>query len=473
MYKIPIIPIFCMYLQKERLRKEGRIYPTKCMKKSKKKLIIILSVVFAVIILLAVLSMKACSSMVKKAQETVNGGAEVQTLQLQDLSSAISTTGTVESQTVVSVASDLTYKIKELPVHLGDRVEAGQTLCVFEDTELKQEIAELEKVISESKRLSSKQSEINRRALEDAKKAREDALAEAQANINSTKALYDTAKANYEAYGMEYYPEYTEAEANYKAAQNAYTQADRSTNATIQSCQDAIDTETSGGDSATAKQLAELKRKLEKTTVTAESSGIITSIRVNQGSVHAGGELMTIQDNTKMKVVVSLTETDVVKVKEGMIAEITANALEDEVISGTVSKVINFSTGSAAPNSEDGTAGASAGYSAEILIDAPGSLLLGMTAKVRIMQEQVGEVLAVSYDSIGTDEDGTSYVYQAVPEKGNTYKAKKVPVETGIEADYYTQITSDELSEGDYILSYPEMYSDGDTVTINPDFLEE
>lgn len=411
--------------------------------------------------------------MVKRAQEMVNGGAEVQILQPQDLSSAISTTGTVESQTVVSVASDLTYKIKELPVHLGDRVEAGQTLCVFDDTELKQEIAELEKVISESKRLSSKQSEINKRALEEAKTARTEALAEAQANINSAKALYDTAKANYEAYGMEYYAEYAEAESNYKSAQSAYTQTDRSTNATIQSCQDAIDTESSSSDSATAKQLAELKRKLEKTTVTAESSGIITSIRVNQGSVHTGGELMTIQDNTKMKVVVSLTETDVVKIKEGMTAEITANALEDEVISGTVSKVINFSTGSSAPMGEDGTANTGGGYSAEILIDVPGNLLLGMTAKVRIMLEQVGEVLAVPYDSIGTDEDGNSYVYQAVPGNGNSYTAKKVPVETGVEADYYTQISSDELSEGDYILSYPEMYSDGDSVTINPDFLGE
>lgn len=465
--------MFCNYLKRSIFRKEGRIYPTKGMKKSKKKLIIILSIVFVVIVLLAVLSMKACSSMVKRAQEMVNGGAEVQILQPQDLSSAISTTGTVESQTVVSVASDLTYKIKELPVHLGDRVEAGQTLCVFDDTELKQEIAELEKVISESKRLSSKQSEINKRALEEAKTARTEALAEAQANINSAKALYDTAKANYEAYGMEYYAEYAEAEANYKAAQSAYAQTDRSTNATIQSCQDAIDTESSSSDSATAKQLAELKRKLEKTTVTAESSGIITSIRVNQGSVHAGGELMTIQDNSKMKVVVSLTETDVVKIKEGMTAEITANALEDEVISGTVSKVINFSTGSSAPMGEEGGMGQSAGYSAEILIDAPGNLLLGMTAKVRIMQEEVGEVLAVSYDSIGTDEDGNSYVYQAIPGNGNSYTAKKVLVEVGVESDYYTQISSDELSEGDYILSYPEMYSDGDTVTINPDFLGE
>lgn len=156
-----------------------------------------------------------------------------------------------------------------------------------------------------------------------------------------------------------------------------------------------------------------------------------------------------------------------------MKAEITANALEDEVISGTVNKVINFSTGASAPTGEDGMAGTSGGYSAEILIDAPGSLLLGMTAKVRIMQEEVGEVLAVSYDSIGTDEDGNVYVYQAVPGNGDSYTAKKVPVEVGIESDYYTQISSDELSEGDYILFYPEMYSDGDTVTINPDFLGE
>lgn len=443
------------------------------MKKSKKKLIIILSIVLVVVILFVILTMKACSSIAQRAQNMMDTGAEVQVLEPQDLSTAISTNGTVESQNVISVASDLTYKIKELPVQLGDHVEAGQTLCVFDDTALKEEIAALEKVISESKRLSAKQSEINKRSLETAKTAQQEALAEAQANIDSAKAAYDRAKANYDAYGADFYAEFAEAEASYKTAQNAYKQTERSTNETIQACQDAIDTESSSSDdTANAKQLAELKRKLEKTTVTAESSGIITSINVHQGSVHAGGELMTIQDSTKMKLVVSLTETDVVKIKEGMTAEITANALEDEVITGTVSKVINFASGSSTPTGEDVSSNI-AGYSAEILIDDPGNLLLGMTAKVRIIVNDVGETLAVSYDSIGYDEDEKPYVFRANANEDGTYTLEKIPVETGVEADYYTQISSDDLSEGDYILYYPDAYSEGDTINVNPDFLEE
>ena len=71
------------------------------------------------------------------------------------------------------------------------------------------------------------------------------------------------------------------------------------------------------------------------------------------------------------------------------------DAIDTESISGTVSKVINFSTGSAEVYSEDGSSMAG-GYSAEILIDSPRNLLLGMTAKVRIMLSQLDETLAIS-----------------------------------------------------------------------------
>ncbi len=440
------------------------------MKKSKKKLIIILSIILVFVILLGIVTMKACSSLGEQMSSAADDGVQVQVLSMQDLSMAISVNGTVESQNVVSVASDLTYKIKELPVQLGDYVEQGQTLCVFDDTELKEEISALEKMIGDSNRLSLKQSEINRRALETAKTNRQEQLAAAQAEIDRAKAAYDKAKADYDMYGEEYYEVFKEAENAYTTAQNSYKQTERSTAAEIQSCQDTIDTESSSNvDNTNTKQLAELKRKLGKTTITAEQSGIITSLKVNQGSVHAGGELMTIQDSTKMKLVVSLTESDVVKVKTGMAAEITANALGDETIQGTVSKVMNFSTGST-PSEEGGTA--SAGYSAEILIDNPGNLLLGMTAKARIMLQSMKQVLAVSYDSIAYEDDGAAYVYRGKDNGDGTCTLEKIIVETGVEGEYYTQISSDELKEGDYIISYPDMYSEGDTLPLNPDFLE-
>lgn len=438
------------------------------MKKKKKKVIIILGVFLAVVLLIGIATFSACAALAKRADANLDMGAEAQILSTQDLSTAISTSGKIESQTVISVASDLTYKIKELPVQLGDYVEAGQVLCVFDDTELKQEIAELESGISESKRLSAKQSEINKRALEDAKLSKQETLAEAQARIDSAKAMYEKLKKAYDAGDTDAYAELTNAEAEYKAAQNAYKQAERSADETIQSCQDAIDTESSSKETSEAsKQLAELKRKLEKTTIRAEGSGIITSLQVNQGSVHAGGELMKIQDSSKMKLVVSLTESDVIRVKTGMVAEITANALGDETITGSISKVINFISGSGM--SEDGSA---AGYSAEILIDEPGNLLLGMNAKARIILEDVGEALAVSYDSIGYDEEGNPYVLRAVNDKDDFYTIEKVPVEVGIEGEYYTQISSDDLAEGDYIMYYPDAYTEGDSVKLNPDFLK-
>jgi RND family efflux transporter MFP subunit len=438
------------------------------MKKNKKKIILIVCIVLVAVILLGSIALKACSSLAMQSSESTGDDAQVQSLQLQDLSTAISTTGTVESQSVISVASDLTYQIKELPVALGDYVEAGQVLCVFDDTALKEEIAALEKTISESNRLSSKQLEINQRSLESAKTAQQEALAEAQAKIDSAKKALDQALANYQAQGEDAYADYAEAQSVYNEAVSSYKQTERSTNETIQACQDTIDTEQSSASSENEKQLAELKRKLEKTTVTAESSGIITSLSVHQGSVHSGGELMTIQDNTKMKLVVSLTENDVVKVKEGMKAEITANALEDEVLSGTVSKIINFATSSTSPDSESGS-----GYSAEILIDDPGDLLLGMSAKARIILEDVGEVLAVPYDSIAYEDDGSAYVLRANANEDDTFTLEKISVEIGVEADYYTQVSSDALSQGDYILSTPEAYSDGEVISVNPIFLEE
>lgn len=445
------------------------------MKKSKKKLFIILGIVLAVVIVLGILGVKACSSIRNRVDDSSMGWAEAQVLEPQDLSTSISTSGTVASQEVMSVTSDLTYKIEELPVQLGDYVTKGQTLCVFDDTELQENIKELEAVISESQRLAAKEAEINQRAKDEALTTQKEALAEASANVNAAQAAYNQAKAAYESLGDEAYADFAAAESELTAAQNAYKQVERSTAAEVQAAQDAIDTQTiSSTENETTKQLADLYRKAEKTTVVAEQDGIITSIHVNLGSIHAGGELMTIQNTSKLKVTVSLTENDILKVENSMPATITCNALEDEKITGTVSKVINFATTSASESYDYEGGMSSAGYSAEVIIDNPGKLLLGMSVNVKIITNKLEECLAVSYDSILYEEENEekAYVLRANDNGNDTYTVEKVEVTVGTEGEYYTQISSDDLQEGDYILYYPDTYSDGDVITLDPSFLE-
>ena len=52
-------------------------------------------------------------------------------------------------------------------------------------------------------------------------------------------------------------------------------------------------------------------------------------------------------------------------------------------------------------------------------------------------------------------------------QENGSYTVKKVAVKTGEEGDYYTEILSDELKEGDYIVSFPDSVNEGDTISID------
>ena len=255
-----------------------------------------------------------------------------------------------------------------------------------------------------------------------------------------------------------------------KAAKDNLTQVQRTTDQTIQSAQDTVDTNalTNSKDAQTTKELAKLYRQLDQMTVVAGQSGIITQLNIAQGGV-PNGPLMQIEDNTNLKVKVSIKEKDITKVQQGMAAKITADALPDQTNTGVVNKVINFASSDAKTadqSAASGTSGSSgSAYSAEVNVDAGSSLLLGMTVKVEITLKEGGKGMAVPYDSIATDDDG-SYVYRGKEQDDGNYLIEKVPVTVGDSTDYYTGISSDELELGDLIISTPDDVQEGDTIPL-------
>lgn len=460
------------------------------MKKSKKRIIIILIV--AVVLIAVIFSLVRCGSNAAGAIQSAASMEQALPLAEQDLSSSINATGTVESQNVYSVTTDLTCKVKELKVALGDHVEAGDVLCVFDDSDVREQIATLEEQVSASDQLAAKQNQIAERNLQDAKNDQASQINSANTAIADAQSAYDKANADYNNAKNQLDAAIAQGDAStiaalqeqvgslstsvqsaneaLKAAKDNLTQVQRTTDQTIQSAQDTVDTNalTNSKDAQTAKELAKLYRQLDQMTVVAGQSGIITQLNIAQGGV-PNGSLMQIEDNTNLKVKVSIKEKDITKVQQGMTAKITADALPDQTNTGAVNKVINFASSDAKTADQSAAAGTSgssgSAYSAEVNVDAGSSLLLGMTVKVEITLKEGGKGMAVPYDSIAADDDG-SYVYRGKEQDDGNYLIEKVPVTVGDSTDYYTGISSDELELGDLIISTPDDVQEGDTIPL-------
>ena len=250
-------------------------------------------------------------------------------------------------------------------------------------------------------------------------------------------------------------------------------------NAAVAAAQEAIeDAEyaSSDDDNDTAKELAKLYRQRNNATVKAEQDGIVTQLNTSVGSTPEGA-LMRIEDDTALTIQVGVKTKDIVRLEKGMRAELTTDAYPDKTFSGTVTKVVNFTSSDAGmAGGENGDTGD--GYRANITIDEGDGLLLGMGVKVKIFLQEGEEAMAVPYDSI-FEEDGTSYVYRAVPDEKDPETAtfEKVRVNPGEPGDYYTSVASEELSVGDLVVSLPDMVTEGETgaffVSDGENFTEE
>ncbi len=260
-------------------------------------------------------------------------------------------------------------------------------------------------------------------------------------------------------------------------------------------------------------ELDELNRQLRNCVVTAPISGLITSVSVEVGEEYSEkSTICVIQDDSVYLVKGTVDQYDIARMNEGLSAVIKTEATGDEELEGTVTFVApvpqSSSTGSGTTTTTTTTtgSGSTAAYSVEIMLKKKDDRLrLGMTAETSVLTEKRENVLAVPYDCV-TEENGENVVYVAVnsgepqadeefddgslgpggpgeggrpsmPEGadggpgGFSIKAfitdllhpaetempefretKRVAVEKGLETDYYIEVISDELKEGDEVL---------------------
>ena len=444
------------------------------------------------------------------------------TLQKTSLENSVSTTGTVESANVSTVTTDLKYTVKSVNVQVGDTVQAGDVICTLDTEDLEKQSERAKESLTYPTKQTQEAYDKALKSYNEAKKDYDDAVTAADdaeddyydswddlnAAVNQVSALqadYDSKQSQLSSM----LTEYNEAVSTYgvdsdeaKAAKDRYEQfkegaakdaqtalenaqmttgyqslvqakdqavaaweqaktAKEQAEKQLETASESLDTAKKNLDkSGSSDTLEDLQEQLTKCTLTAETSGTVTSLNATVGSI-CSDTVATIQDTNALKIAVTIQEYDVPNVSIGMKARITSDATDGE-ISGTLTQISPTATAATGGQSSSSSSGT---FSAEVSVDGASSgLLIGMNANVEIVQSTTDNVFVVPYDAVGTEDDGTKYVMVKTGGDGADATFEKVTVTTGAENDYYIEISGDALSEGMEVRSSA---SDDSTETVD------
>lgn len=431
----------------------------------KKKTFYIIGALVVVVIILLIL----------KSKGVIGGNNDtkvaVEKSDYRDIIQTVSASGTIYPEVLVSISSDVSGEITDLPVIEGDSVTKGQVVAKI--------YADIYNSIKTQSAAAVNQSQAQ--------------LANIKASLKGFKATLDQQQASFERnqklYNLKVISrqEFEQAEAAYQQALSQYQAAEQQVNSNKFAVQ------------ASQANLQQATENLHRTTITAPMSGYITYLPVKRGervvgtAQMAGTELMRVANMDTIEVRVNVGENDIPKVFLGDTAIIEVDAYNSRKFKGVVTQIASSSQDLATANQQtSASSGSSASqitnYTVHIrILKSSYKDLLdpkhpehfpfrpGMTANVDIQTKRENHILSVPIAAVtmqksspdstkksganntGSPADTTSAANHAtevvyVVQKDGTVKA--VPVTTGIQDDNYIQILSG-LSSGQEIVSAP------------------
>ncbi len=279
----------------------------------------------------------------------------------KSLTSLVNCSGTMQPKRKVDVSANTMGTILNLAVAEGGRVQEGDLLMEIDPTEFRAVVQALEAtVLTAEAELQLAQASLEK-AQEEAKRS-EDLHAEglvSQQDLISARTSSRVEAARVEA-------------AHHRISQYQ-------------------------------ANLAKAHYDLEKVTITAPMSGLITRLNVEQGENvimgtlnNPGTVLLTIADLGTMEAWVEVDETEVVKVVLGQKATIKIDAFPDDEFVGTVTEIGNSPLGS-------GTGSSSEAVDFEVKItlqDEVPNIRPGLSAKAEITVARRNEALAVPLGAV-------------------------------------------------------------------------
>lgn len=354
-----------------------------------------------------------------------------------DIEELISASGSIESETLVKISSDVSGEITHIFVDIGDTVHVGQPLVRIRPDNY-QSAAERARAGMMAQEASSEQTEASIR----------------QAELRLAKAKADLARVK------NLVAKEVSSEADLIAAQSTYDVAQRELEAAKSSAQAAKFNVRSAKAS-----LKDAELTLSKTEILSPINGSVLNLISKRGervvgtAQMSGTTIMSLAAINDLQVRIQLNENDVNRVRIGQEARVRVDAAEDTVFRGVVKNVSNI-------NKDKTTSDAVTEYEAVISLPAKLNgpkltmLKIGMSASVDILTNSKKDVLVAPVQSVlfKTDSskpnpDGSYPDYEYVYVVKNKEVSKRV-VKTGISNSAMIEVV-DGLKKGDTVATGP------------------
>ncbi len=371
------------------------------------------------------------------------------------ITETVTASGKIYPETEVKISPEVSGEITALNIAEGDSVRRGQVLLKINPAIYNSMVNQATATVHQSQASAQNTVEM----------------------VAQAKSQYDLALATYNRNRKLYNDkvisalEFEQAQASWQGAKAAY---------------DASKASSSGGHfgvQGAEAGLSQARENLQKTTIIAPASGIISSLKVKLGervvgtAQMAGTEVLTIADMSRLEVRVDVSETDIAKVKIGDTTIVEADAYRGRKFKGVVSRVdVSSQSGASALTSSSDQV---TNYTVRIYIlpssyadlaaTAPKGKFVfkpGMSASVEIQTRRERDVLSVPVNAVTTRDwaDSLKSKKKAAAEADNirqvifvynatTKEVRMADVKTGVQDNQYLQITGGLTADEEVVIA--------------------
>jgi HlyD family secretion protein len=433
-------------------------------KKSRKWLIWVLLAIMAIMMVL--LYFRAQSK--PKGEEVT-----IEQVKKRTIKETVTASGKVFPEKEIKISSDVSGEIVKLLVEEGDSVVVGQILAKIDPEAYLSQVERAEAGLNSTR----SQISISESQIQSSIAQKEQIVAQ----LENAKTINKRNKQLREE-GVISQAEYEQSEATLRGLEANI----RASEASIESARQNKESAAFSVKSAEAS-LKEFKTSLNRTTIKAPASGIVSSLSVEQGErvvgtiQMTGTEMMRVANLNAMEVQVDVSENDILKVEVGDMVDIEVDAYLEKKFKGTVTEIANSASNigtTAALNSDQVT-----NFIVKIRIDPASYNTMGtkypfrpgMSASVDIFTESMEGVLSIPIQAVTTreqeDENGdATEEFDEVVFVKSADTVRMVKIVTGIQDDEFIIVKSgleleEEIVSGPYS-AISKRLDEGDNIRI-------
>lgn len=328
--------------------------------------------------------------------------------------------GEIEAVNSINISSpSISWRYGNLKItHIvkdGEEVNAGDTLIIFDPSEVQKGIVDAEGRL-----------EISRAEMEKLIAQHESEQEELKADYEVTEISQEISKIRFESAIYESDIKKKEIQLNFDKAEIALAKAKEQIENRTKIQKEEIKQKQLSINQDIAR-LREANETLNKLSVTTPSPGIaiITRNWSSRNKYQVGDQcwsgnlLIQLPDLSSLKAIVNINEVDIAKIKKGLEVEIKPDAFSDSIFTGVVSSVANLAI------NKEGSSKIKV-FPVEILINQTNkNLLPGLTVSCRLLIDKLDDVIYIPLEALHM-EDGKNIVYKKV-----TGGYDRIEVETG------------------------------------------